>query len=221
MSLALNAISGVASVASFTFFLIGCISFSTDNRVIENVSWVYAENTDRDVYYGLQNIFVDQNGVQSSGKYGNDDFCTEKFCDKCRDEGRATFGLIVMATIFSIMTAIVSFTLLATPKTSTSHFGLQISNIVGALGSAGTSLVGVSIFMGSCYRAIRDATNDHDDTTKDADDLEFGAGSAITTLGMLIMWLVVLMQLISACVDAPVPPTGIVSRTELTGAIKE
>ena len=202
MSVVLNGLSGGGALVSFTFFIIGCIGFGTHQKVIENVAWIHADNNNLDIYYGLQYIYVNNNDHRSSYRYGNSYECTEDYCDKCRDEGRVTFSLLIIATIFSAWAIWLSSTLVSSPSNSSNYFVNQVMNLSASLGAAVTSLIAISIFMGDCYRAVRDSTNDNVPALKDANEVEWGQGAAVATVGMLVMWLIVFFQIIALSMGA-------------------
>ena len=115
-------------------------------------------------------------------------------CATCEDKGRAAFGLMILATLSAVLTAIVCGLLVnASHQLSTCYSTnprMRLICIVLALVAVGTSLGALVAFMGDCYNAIDDVT---------ADDLKWGPGSVLLLVGLLMMACVAFMQTISGC----------------------
>lgn len=176
----LNAASAGLSLCALIFFLVGCIGFSVAYGTIENVAWIKGEEDGTDVYFGLAKFYFTSSGFGDTVAYNN---CLFDFCDTCRDNGRAAFGLLILAIIFGAVS-----TGLAGALAMGSAGSLQIANTGISFISATFAIIGFGLFMGSCYKKIDDSDN------VPTLSLEWGPGSIIVCTGLIMMWLVVVLQ---------------------------
>lgn len=214
-SQALNGTSLALSVASMAFFIVGAIAYTDQQIAIENTAWIYFNKAGTESYYGLHTVFTkfkfDEIDYKGTLSY-DESACNLHGCDVCNKAGRSAFGLTILAAIFSAITLSLSGVSLASYNK-----GLQIANVVMAFLSAAFSLIAIGLFMSWCFDALEDNVNTDDDGTSygyDDDgysrsiDLKWGNGSILTTLGMLLMWVVVILQIAAAIVGGnsiPVP----------------
>lgn len=194
MSAGLNGASIALCVISLIFFLVGCIAYSDDGDVIKNTAWFTSSDSGSDTYFGLKKVYFTFGSFDASVSYGSDS-CPDNTCDKCDQDGKGALGLNILAIIFTTITVALSGALLAS-----ANKGMQIANIFMSFIAAVCSLISIGLFMGDCYNAIN---NDDDDYYDDSGlDLKWGSGSILTLIGMLMMWIVVVLQ-IAATAMAP------------------
>ena len=202
MTYALNCVSLALCALCFVFFLIGCVGYGSDSSSPETVPWIISDDDNFDLYFGLQTILVTFESPSFSGTFSytldyTDSNCTPDFCNDCETDGKAAFGLTLIALVFTTFSLGVLVALLIKYSRT-----LQIANIFMAAIAASASLIGIGLFMGDCYNAINDE-NVADDTyggsgyTADV-NLQWGSGSIITLVGMLLMWFVTILQIIAS-----------------------
>lgn len=187
MSAILQYVSFGMCLLALLFFVIGCIGFSNDHDVIENVSWIMIDTGPTTIYYGLKEA------TTSSGGGGSYEDCKDvsDMCDQCNDDGKGAFALIFIATLITAAAAgLTGFLSQATEANMT----MGTINIVLACLAVGASLISLAIFMGGCYNEIDDNTNE---------DLEWGPGAALSIIGLLIMAAVAVIQILVTCVWKP------------------
>ena len=181
----LNLVSVVLCCAAALFFMIGCLGYSSSGSTIQDVAWIVVDQKGSTMFYALKGevrIFY------------SDCADANNACATCEDKGRAAFGLMILATLSAVLTAIVCGLLVnASHQLSTCYSTnprMRLICIVLALVAVGTSLGALVAFMGDCYNAIDDVT---------ADDLKWGPGSVLLLVGLLMMACVALMQTIGGC----------------------
>lgn len=201
LSLVLNIVSIVLSVICLATFIIGAVGFANQERVVDNVSWIYASEDNNDVFIGLRKLY---------GTFVNTDFqtgfkastCTFDYCEACEKDGLAAFGLLIISLFFTTAAIALSASLLAVFKT-----GVQIANVFVTFTAAGASLAAVAIFMGDCYPRIDDATTL---------DINWGPGSILSIIGMGLMWIVVVVQIVASAVGSDVAASKAVDSGKAT-----
>lgn len=177
----LNGASAAFAFIATIFLMIGCIGHSYEESVVKNVSWIYSNTDGTEVWFGLQKAFGSTPGGDFAFNYNSDSCGSAGFCDRCEMDGKSTISLYVISTIFAAVSCGLAGALAG------SHSGpLQLANVFIAFVSALFALIGFGLFMGDCYTKI--------DRENDNLDLEFGPGSILGLLGMLMMWVVVVMQ---------------------------
>lgn len=175
----LNGASAAFALCATVFLMIGCIGHSDDHAVVKNTSWISVDENNVKVWFGLAKQIVESSGVTMAISYDSDN-CGDSYCDQCQTDGQTTISLLVISTIFAAISCGLGGALAASPSGP-----LQLANLLISFVTAFFSLVGFSVFMGNCYMKI-----DHNNDV----DLEFGPGSILALLGMLMMWVVVVMQ---------------------------
>lgn len=184
---AINAISTGFSVISFTFFLIGIIGYSPETGVLQDIPWITVKYGNTEKYnFGTQNFYIDAPGNHNVIFYGDDE-CKADFCGDCEWEGQVVGGLLVIALVFTA----VSIGLSGASITTVSK-PLGISNIVMSFIAFAVSLIGIVSFMGRCYSEI--------DQQFPNNKPEWGPGSILSIIGMVLMGLVFLLQLVGVVV---------------------
>lgn len=184
----LNIISTAFSACAALFFLIGLIGFSIQADTVKSVAWIMVGSGNLDVWFALKKARVESSTGRFNLEYG-DSNCA--FCDACDQDGKGAFGLLIIAFIFSIVTAANSGVLSTKPTAMA-----QIGNVFSAFAAAVASIVGFGLFMSDCWNAI------------DADlseELSYGPGSALVLLGLLMMWIVVFLQVGAAAMSGSAP----------------
>lgn len=181
MALAHNITSLVFSVLAWIFFIIGCIGNSTGDFNVEHAPWIIV-NPDQGehVFFGTQAFYQENNNFGSTNltKYRNCESAIS-FCTPCKDNGRVTFAMLVIAVIFASFAIIFSTVLIFAEVAS-----VQYTNIAFTAASTIMAVVAWSVFMHRCYNAIDDGAN----------HLEYGAAASLTLLGFLLMGLAVIVN---------------------------
>lgn len=183
----LSIVSTVFGVCALTFFLIGCIGFSSTQTTIKHIAWITIDDNGFEVWFGLAKLYYQVNGQDGLTAYNN---CGSDYCDDCEKDGLSAFGLLIVSTVFALVSAALSGALSASFSA-----GLQMGNIAASFVSASLALVGFGLFMGNCYSKVDDSV--------DA-DLEWGPGSILVCLGVIMMYLVTVMQLAAMMVGPAV-----------------
>lgn len=143
MTQPLNALSLALCVISLTFFLVACIGYSDDETTAKNVPWAVYDDNNVEQWFGLRMYVAKAFGVQGSVEYSD---CTSNdTCDKCNQDGKAAFGLMIIALTFTTICAGLSGAMIASANSA-----MQIANVLIAFVGFGTSLISVGLFMVSC-----------------------------------------------------------------------
>jgi hypothetical protein len=81
---------------------------------------------------------------------------------------------------------------------------MQIANVIMSFFAALTSLIAIGLFMSDCYNAINNDSSDDDTYDDDGSSLslKWGPGAILTIIGMLLMWIVVVLQIVAAATSA-------------------
>jgi len=186
---AVNLVSVALCCAATVFFMIGCLGYSSSRSTIQDIAWIVVDQGGFTMFYALKGV-----ARKEASTFYRDCADATNACATCEDNGRATFALMVLATLSAVLAAIVSGLLVnASHQLSTccsTNPRMRMICIVLALVATGTSLGALATFMGDCYNAIDDVT---------AEDLEWGPGSVLSLVGLLMMACVVVMQTISGC----------------------
>jgi hypothetical protein len=173
MALAHNLTSLVLSILAWIFFVLGCIGNSTSEDNVENAPWIIVnpEGSGNHIFFGTQAFYQRDSVIFTDDltKYKN---CSFDFCTPCKDNGRVTFALLVIAVCFATLAIIFSAILCGSEVVS-----LQYTNLAFTGSATVMAVVGWSVFMRRCYHQIDEVTN----------HLEYGAGASITLLGFLLM----------------------------------
>lgn len=180
---ALNATSAVLSLCAFAFFVVGCAGYSGDEANLKNASWIRVDDGGTEVWFGLLKFHVEAAATKLTTNFKD---CNNSYCNECERDGRSAISLLIISTVFAFVSTILSGALFAGPQVF-----LQWGNIVVTFISAAFALIGFGLFMGECYKEIDNSTTL---------DLEWGPGSILTCLGLLMMWLVVVLQLLALIV---------------------
>jgi len=180
MSQALNGVSAVFALCATVFFVIGCAGYTETKEDLQNVPWITVDEDSLGlkVYFGLQ-AFRFEAGNSETQAYSGDG-CLSAFCDRCEHDGRSAIGLLVISTVFAAVATVLSGALAASHNATT-----QLGNLFLSFVSAAFAIIGFGMFMGSCYMKIDEDSNF---------DLKWGAGSIITLLGLIMMFVVVVLQ---------------------------
>ena len=163
--------------------------------------WATTDINGIDYYIGLGIVFLEFGGAKLEVRYSS---CDQDFCDICNEEGKGAFALLIIAIGFAVITTSLCAALLVTPSNS----GMQTANIFMSLLSGIASLIGFSVFMGHCYKRLFDFFNEDDDSPyyygddDNSGKLKWGPGSILSIIGMLLMWIVTILQIVAAVVGS-------------------
>lgn len=176
------AVSGALSVLAVTFLMIGCIGYSSEGATIQNVPWIKYEDHSDTIWFALRKAYVDVGAFYKDTLAYTDEGCVNSFCDRCNRDGKASFALLVVATVFAAITACISYVIIiATPT-----FQLRITNIFTAMVAFGFSLIAIGLFMRDCYKKIRSVNIEG--------SFSWGSGAVLSLIGSIIMFIVLIMQ---------------------------
>jgi hypothetical protein len=185
----LNAFTAAVCVPAFIFLIIGCTGFSSRHSFIQDVPWIYFGNDDDyfpiTYYFGLQKLYATLDGsfnIDSLVPYDSSK-CGLNSCNECETDGKTSFGMLVVASVFCFAT--LSITLYSLVKFNPS---LQYASWISALISFIFSFIGFGIFMDKCFHSL-----DRETTL----DVHYGAGSIITVTGAAFMCLASTLQMIA------------------------
>jgi hypothetical protein len=204
-STGLNASSIGLSVVAAVFFVVGCIGYGDQSTLVQSVPWIMSSKDGTDVYFGLHKFYISINNPFFGGditllaKYNDNTNCPQSWCDECYKDGKAAFVLTLIALGFTICVLCGCIALLVSFSRT-----FQIVNTVLAFLAVATSVVGVSIFMKDCFYAIDDSAGIDDDGfygyggSSQNLDLKWGAGSILTIIAMLLMFVVTILQTAAA-----------------------
>lgn len=176
----LNVVSTVFALCAFVFFIVGCIGYSGMDDNIKNTAWITVDDNGFKAWFGLLKYRFSA-GVTKDTVALKD--CNASFCNVCERNGESAFGLLVVSTIFAAVSTALGGVLSASPQAM-----IQITNLIVSFISASFAIIGFGLFMGECFKKIDDSGDF---------DLEWGPGSILTCLGLIMMWLVVVMQLLA------------------------
>lgn len=192
VSAVLNGISGGLALLCMACFGFGCFTSNTDETIVKGIYWFVAEQSGNKVYYGLNSFVTDYANSDFDVEY-NSNSCIMSFCDKCNDDSKDTFGLLVTSAVFTMIMMALSFCLVANYS-----FWIQLINIILAVIPTILSASAVGLFMGDCRDSVSDYFDDHTDENW---DISWGSGGIIPLVGMLLMFTIVILQLIAMCLN--------------------
>lgn len=186
MNIGISVVSVALCLISITFFLIGAIGYSTDYDTIRHIPWIVVstDGTDQDLYYGLKSISTRFSGIKFYLSY-DDDTCTPDWCDDCEKDGDGAFALTFIALFFATVTLVVNF-LSATIQGAIALNTVNIVALCSSLLAGIAAVIALGLFMGDCYNEVDDSA--------DNIDLEWGNGAIVVMVGMLVMWIVTILQ---------------------------
>lgn len=198
MTQPLNALSLALSVISLTFFLVACIGYSDNEDTLQNVSWAVYDENGVQQWFGLRSYAMKAN-IYGTSVDGTADYsdCGGNTCDSCDQDGKSSFGLMIIALVFATVCAALSGTMIGAASST-----MQIANVIMAFIAFGASLVSVGVFMGGCYTDLKD-------NYSDGDKLTWGPGSILSIIGMLIMFMVTVFQIAAVAIGDGNLPTPV------------
>ena len=204
MSVALNGVSLAISVVAIVFFIVGCIGYTVNEDNLKQVAWATTDINGVDYYIGLRMVYFEFGGASMDVRYSD---CNQDFCDACNVEGKGAVALLIIAIGFAVITASLCAALLATPSNSS----MQTANVFMSLLSGIASLIGFAVFMGHCYKRLFNYFNEDDDSPyyygddDNSGKLKWGPGSILSIIGMLLMWIVTILQIVAAVMGSSAP----------------
>jgi hypothetical protein len=182
MALAHNLTSLFCTIGAWVFFIIGCIGNSSDENNIKNAPWIRSQGENFNVWVGTQ-AFIYDNGVTEVLTKFRDCETTNGFCTPCKDNGRITFALMVIAVCFAMISIIFSAV-----SCGGEHSAVQHATVATTGSSLVVAIVGWCVFMRRCYHAVDDLVTQ---------DMYYGAGSALSLLGFLLMGIAVIVNVVN------------------------
>lgn len=206
MVLTLNSASAGLSLIAFVFFLIGCIGYTSNQDTLRDVAWLtYKQDSNNKVWFALLKLSFEVDlglfyGKVSDTVQYDDKACGFNFCDVCHEEGQNAFGLLVLALAATLVSGVISSAIVGFY-----FFTLQLANVIIAAVAVASSVIGISLFMDICMNKIKDEI----DNDK---DLKWGPGSIISVVGMLLMFIVMLLQIAATAVGSLHTPTQVPTR---------
>lgn len=179
----LNGASAAFAFCATLFLMIGCVGHSNEESAVKDTNWINVDQDGVKIWFGLQKAFF------NGGSFNYDsNSCTSDFCDRCNTDGQSAIALLVISTIFAAVSTGIAGFLIVSPSGP-----IQLANFGVAFTSGFFALIGFSVFMGDCYNKI----------DQDVDqDLEFGPGSILALLGLLMMLIVSIMQFAAVMVGS-------------------
>ena len=187
MSSSLAYVSLFLSICAFIFLVVACSGYTSTRSIVESSYWIYYEKSykntvDIEVWFGLKGFYGSTN--ESNYSYTNYDsnscstkllsYSSNHICYRCNLLGKDTLILLSLSCCLT--------------------FGCIITNAINAINEEVTvkitgaimsflsfllSLVGISIFMTTCYNAI-----DRLDYVE-GNSLHYGPGASIGVVGFL------------------------------------
>lgn len=200
-----NILSICLVATAVLFFFIGDLGYLPQKDAVDALQWIVAAfPTDDDlvddnacidtIYFGLQRSLEvcnrDGNSTAKTTRSYRSDSCSvgNDICRTCLGSGQAAFALVLAAGILAVWSLVlVSLKSDDVDKPPT----LLCAGLCGA--SFATSLAGVLVFMGDCYRAIKDFYSGYDTI--------WGAGAGLTITGTACMGAVCVMQIMLVYCD--------------------
>lgn len=182
MAIAHNVTSLFCTIGAWIFFVIGCIGNSSEESNIKNAPWIRAKGEDLNLWVGTQGFVYESGGNTVFERFRS---CGNEiaFCTPCKDNGRVTFALMVIAVCFAIVSIIFSAV-----NCGGEHPAVQYTTVATTGASFVMAIVGWCVFMRRCYVKVDDAVEQ---------DLYYGAGSALSLLGFLLMGIAVIVNIVS------------------------
>ena len=168
---------------SALFFIAGCAG--NENQDGNGVPWIFSDKNSVQAYFGLSDVYIDFNGGNVRINY-DDSNCNADWCHDCDEQGQATLAMMIFATLAVIASLIMMLLPFITTKIPSLELATVVCNIIAVV----TSLIAILVFMGGCNNKIEDA--DKNGTF----DLEWGAGSILTLIGMIFMFFIVIFQIV-------------------------
>ena len=192
LALVIHAVSTGASLLATVFFMIGSIAYAGQSKVIENTAWMTVDQQGVQVFLGLRKLYAKANG-QSLAIELDDSQCASSICETCSRDGKGAFGLMVGATVFALITLCLCGSLISEGNRESK--GLCGGSVFMSLLSMVCGAVALGLFMGDCYKAI--------DDNADGVDVEWGPGSVLTIIGVILLGLVCIAEVAVSCLPAP------------------
>lgn len=177
----------VLCFVSWLFFLIGCISYADDNATVKNTAWIVYKRGGDEAWYALHKFRSSIGGVKIASTYQG---CSGTICDQCDGDGKATFGLLIVALVASTFSTMLSLSMLNTQSPK----NIASANAVTCFIAFVTSLIAIAIFMGGCYDKVNDTINNDD-------DLRWGPAAVLSIIAMFFMVASLVVLVIAFAVD--------------------
>jgi hypothetical protein len=183
MPLAYNLTSLFCTLGAWVFFIIGCIGNSSDESSIKSAPWIRAQGDSFNLWLGTQAFVFEDATTTTVQRFRSCDDSVVSFCTACKDNGRITFALMVIAVCFALVSVILSAV-----SCGGEFSDVQYTTIATTGASFVMGLIGWCVFMRRCYHDVDDLVSQ---------DLSYGAGSAISLLGFLLMGIALAVNVVS------------------------
>ena len=159
-------VSVVLCCIAAQFFVIGCKGSSGGTGTMHITAWVEEDQDSTTMFYVLQDVFY-KDGVEEM----------TILCQETTDTSKATFGLLLAATVFTTFTSIL-FQLFArlTRQLCTCYCAYRKMRI--ACITLVMAVVALVAFLGECYHEVEDTVES---------DWVWGPESLLSLVGLLTM----------------------------------
>jgi hypothetical protein len=178
-------------MVSVALLIASSVNYSNDRGLMETSSWIMSNDEPVDLYFCLRGILgvVDSSGADVRFLY-SDPVCQVNYCEVCRRSGETAFASTIIAAGLSVVVLVLSAANLANYSRLRQFLGVFLS-----CAAAVVSVASIAVFMGNCWTAI---------VREDSQlQITWGLGAILTTMGMILMWAVLLFQMAAAITGVP------------------
>jgi uncharacterized membrane protein YidH (DUF202 family) len=187
----LNGTTVILCMVSVALLIASSVNYSNDRGLMETTSWIMSNDEPVDLYFCLRGILgvVDSSGADVKFLY-RDHVCQVNYCEVCQRFGETAFALNIIAAGLSMVVLVLSAANIADYSRLRQFVGVFLS-----CAAAVVSVVSIAVFMGNCWTAI----------VRENSQLQitWGLGAILTTIGMIVMWVVLLFQMAAAITGGP------------------
>jgi ABC-type Na+ efflux pump permease subunit len=177
----INAICCFLATVCVVFYVCGVTAYSNNSRDLDNVPWFLSTNKPI-ARFGLRSVTVENSGGET--EYHN---CSGDACDACDKDGKVAFAL----TLFSLVMGFLVAALAAANFASFDGIRQAAKIICTALAVVAT-IIALGVMMGHCKSKVEN----------DGGDYDWGAGSILTLIAMLLMLITMCLLSVAAAVAA-------------------
>jgi uncharacterized membrane protein YidH (DUF202 family) len=177
----INAICCFLATVCVVFYVCGVTAYSNKSRDLGNVPWFLS--TDKPIArFGLRSFTVENSGDET--EYHD---CSGDACDACDKDGKVAFAL----TLFSLAMAFLVAALAG--ANFVSYDGIrQAAKIICTALAVVATIIALGLMMGHCRRKVEN----------DGGNYDWGAGSILTLIAMLLMLITMCLLSVAAAVAA-------------------
>jgi FtsH-binding integral membrane protein len=164
----INAIVCFLATTALACYICGVIAYSNKHSDLKRVPW-FKSKGDPKSYWGLRSV--------TGGEGGNTEYhdCSGNACDYCDKDGKAAFAL----TLFSLAMALLVATLSWANVVKYDH-GRQAAKIAFSTLAWIASVIAIALMVGHCRGQVEDELGGR---------YEWGAGSILTLVALLLMFI--------------------------------